>query len=106
MPDLVGLTLAQEVRTHTGLNPVMLVALTAYSDETKVQCLRGAGFDFLLTKTTKPSEIERLMEMISKVVRYTRNSEQMNRQNVKESKNEVREIKEERTVDYQGSSAS
>jgi CheY-like chemotaxis protein len=106
MPDLVGLRLAREVRTHPGLNPVMLVALTANSNETQVQRLRGAGFDFLLTKTTKPSEIERLINMISKVVRYTRNSEQMDRQNVKESKNEVREIREARTVGYQGDSAS
>jgi CheY-like chemotaxis protein len=101
-----GYPLTRKVRSHPGLNPVKLVALTAYSNEKHVQRLREAGFDFLLTKTTKPSEIERLMEMISKVVWYTRKSEQMDRLNVKESKDEVREIKEARTVGYQGDSAS
>jgi CheY-like chemotaxis protein len=106
MPGMDGYTLARKVRSHPGLNPVKLVALIAYSTETHVQRLREAGFDFLLTKTTKPSEIERLMDMISKVVRYTRKSEQMDRQNVKESRDEVREIKAVRTVGSQRDSAS
>jgi CheY-like chemotaxis protein len=106
MPGMDGYKLARKVRSYPGLNPVRLVALIAYSNEPDVQRLREAGFDFLLTKTTRPSEIERLMEMISKVVWYTGMSEQMNRHNVKESKDEVREIKEASTVDHQGSSAS
>ena len=106
MPGMDGYTLARKVRSQSGLNPVKVVALIANSNKLDVQRLTEAGFDFVVTKTTRPSEIERLMEMISKVVWYTGRSEQMDRQNGRKSKDVVREINEARTVDYQVSSAS
>jgi hypothetical protein len=79
-----------------------LVALTAYTDETHLQRSREAGFDFFLTKTTMPSEIERLMDMISRVVRFTGKSEEMDRQEVEATEDEEREIRGARAVNCPG----
>jgi CheY-like chemotaxis protein len=98
MPGMDGYALARKVREQPGLRHAKLVALTAYSDETHLQRSRDAGFDFLLTKTAEPSQVERLLDMLSRVVRFTDKSEEMDRQEVEEAEDEEREVRGARAV--------
>ncbi len=66
MPGLDGCKLARLVRDQPGLSRAKLIALTAYSAESHIQRSVEAGFDFFLTKSAEPMEIEMLLGMLSK----------------------------------------
>jgi CheY-like chemotaxis protein len=102
MPGMDGYTLATRVREQPSLRHVKLVALTAYSDKTHLQRSREAGFDFFITKAADPSQFERLLEMLSRAVRFTDKSEEMDRQEVEEIEDEEREIRSTRAVNCPG----
>jgi CheY-like chemotaxis protein len=105
MPGIDGYTLAREVRAQPGLERAKLVALTAYSDETHIRRSRDAGFDLLLVKPTEPLEIERLLDMLSKLVHLAGKSEERDRHNValasemkeliKEVRDDIKQVKED-----------
>jgi len=105
MPGLDGYTLAGRVRQHPELQAAKLVALTAYSDEAHVRRAAEAGFDYRLVKTADPTEVERLLDMLSEIMQLAGRTEKLARQSVtltsetkellQEVKEDIREVKEE-----------
>jgi CheY-like chemotaxis protein len=99
MPGMDGYGLAREVCARPALGRAKLIALSAYSDEMHLRRAREAGFNFLLTKTTAFSEIERLMDMLTRVVRFEGKAEEMDPQNITLDEDPVQEIKEGRAFE-------
>jgi len=97
MPGLDGYSLARRIRQHPELKDVKLVALTAFSDETHARRAEEAGFDFRLVKTAEPSELERLLIMLSDIMQLAGQTQALARRNVSlasETKELLEEVKE------------
>ncbi len=107
-PGLDGYTLARSVRAQPGLDRAKLIALTAYSDKTRVHLSEEAGFDYNFFKPIGHVGIKRLemlMDTLDELVRLAGKAEEMTRQNValasetkeliKEVKDDVKGVKEE-----------
>lgn len=62
MPDMDGFEVAQAVRADSGLDTVMLVALTGYAAESDKSRALAAGFDYHLTK---PLSLEKLRYILA-----------------------------------------
>ncbi|WP_408434273.1 response regulator [Paraburkholderia fungorum] len=62
MPDMDGFDVAHAVRADSGLDNVMLVALTGYAAESDKSRALAAGFDFHLTK---PLSLEKLQYILA-----------------------------------------
>jgi CheY-like chemotaxis protein len=105
MPGLDGYALARRVRQHPELKEAKLVALTAYSDDAHALRAEEAGFDYRLVKTTDPSEVERLLDMLSEIMQLAGRTEQLAQKSVtlssetkqllKEVREDIKEVKEE-----------
>jgi len=111
LPGLDGYRVARRIRSRPELSRAKLIALSAYADETHARRAAEAGFDFRLTKPASPTDIERLLHMLQKIMDLAERTEglaQVNvslanetkellqevRQDIKEVKDEVRELKQ------------
>ena len=65
MPDMNGYETAAALRTITGLETIMLVALTGWGDERDRARAKAAGFDHHLTKPADLDAIEQLLHSLA-----------------------------------------
>ena len=72
MPGLDGYTVARRVRAQPRLQRAMLIALTAFSDETHIHLSQQAGFDYHFVKPTDPLEIKTVLNTLNEMVRLTK----------------------------------
>jgi len=115
LPGLDGYRVARRIRSRPELARAKLIALSAYADEVHARRAAEAGFDFRLTKPASPTDIERLLLMLQKIMELAERTEgltQVNvslanetkellqevREDIKEVKDEVRELKQELRV--------
>ena len=66
MPGMDGDELAVRLRGHTGWRPLLLIAVTAMSNEASCARIAGAGFDMHLVKPVDPGK---LMEVVNLLFR-------------------------------------
>jgi CheY-like chemotaxis protein len=64
LPGLSGYEVAQQIRSDSNINGLILVALTGWGSEEDRRRARTAGFDYHLTK---PVEIEKLQRLLSEI---------------------------------------
>jgi two-component system, OmpR family, response regulator len=62
MPGMDGDELAGKLRTQAGEKPILLIAITAMSDETSRKRIVAAGFHFHLVK---PADLNFVMELLN-----------------------------------------
>ena len=65
LPDMNGYETAAALRTITGLETIMLVALTGWGDERDRARAKAAGFDHHLTKPADLDAIEQLLHPLA-----------------------------------------
>jgi CheY-like chemotaxis protein len=65
MPGLDGYEVARRLRAHPATQEVLLVAVTAYGQETDRQRSRQAGFDHHLLKPVEPQQLFHLLAGVS-----------------------------------------
>jgi two-component system, OmpR family, response regulator len=82
MPKLDGYAVAERVRQHPGLERGQLVALSAYSHADHIRRVTEAGFDFRLTKSAEPADLEQLLTMIENILKLAERTEELSRKNV------------------------
>jgi signal transduction histidine kinase len=61
LPDMDGYTVARQLRQTYSTNPLLLIALTGYGQESDKLEARDAGFDYHLTKPIGVSDIENVL---------------------------------------------
>ncbi len=66
MPDMSGYELAEQIRRTPNISTPVLVALTGYGQETDRQAAYEAGFSHHLTKPVSLTDLEQLMQTLSR----------------------------------------
>ncbi len=66
MPEMDGITLAREVRSHADWNDLVMVLLSSQAQRTSVENLRAAGFAECVLK---PARLEQLRDSLHKALR-------------------------------------
>ncbi len=66
MPEMDGITLAREVRSHVDWNDLVMVLLSSQAQRTSVENLRAAGFAECVLK---PARLEQLRDSLHKALR-------------------------------------
>jgi CheY-like chemotaxis protein len=102
LPRTSGYEVAQRVREDEQLKHVQLIALTAYTDETRA---RAAGFDRHFVKPIDPLVLQPILEEMRKMSKRLRTTEELvqmqgqvvadAREIMTEIKEDIKEVKEE-----------
>jgi DNA-binding response OmpR family regulator len=66
LPDLSGYEVAKQVREHSNLGDVMLIALTGYGQWSDKQTSHEAGFNHHLVKPAEFKEVEAILATITR----------------------------------------
>ena len=64
MPEMDGLEATRQIRESGGYQPI-IVALTAYTEESRRQACQDAGMDAFLTKPVEAGKLKALVETYS-----------------------------------------
>ena len=64
LPGLTGIEVAERVRREPALEPIVLVAMTGYGQESDRKRSRDAGFDHHLTKPADFAELEKILATV------------------------------------------
>jgi CheY-like chemotaxis protein len=62
MPVMTGLELVKILRSQD--NPIIMTAISAYADDTKITEAFSAGFDYYLTKPIDEDQLTKLIQSI------------------------------------------
>ena len=63
LPGANGFQVAESLRRAPGLPPMVLIALTGYTQPDALRRARAAGFDEYLTKPIEPDRLTRLIDV-------------------------------------------
>ena len=75
MPGMAGDELARLLREASGWRPLVVVALTAMSNETSCRRIEAAGFDMHLVKPADPGKLLEVVDLLFRVAEKARASQ-------------------------------